>query len=448
MKKNYTLTLGLVCSLVLNTYSQWNVQTNKALAAQRSVRNISIANATTAWISFSDGSGTSNPPKSLREFSKTTDGGATWTSRTITSLASGLELNQISGVSDMIAYAAFADTKNGGALISKTVDGGVTWTTSFNTPDPGWANVINFWDAQTGVWTGDPSGSPKAFEIYTTTNGGTNWNKKTAPAPNNAAEYGIPSVSAVNGNHIWFGTTNGRVYHSPDKGNTWTVGSTNAPGTINLTKVVTAIAFQDGNTGFAIVNDTYYKTTNGGATWAVFNSFTGIPYTSSIAYVPGTTNTYYSVGDKSSSTGSSYSQDGGNTWINIDDIQHNAVAFFNSQIGWAGGFAQADGSGTTGGIYKWDGSVGILKNEVNNTVFGLYPNPSKETLTLRVDEKAFDKNLQVNIFDVVGRKVYSTTSTINSGTIELNLTDLHNGTYFIKVDNGNQEYVEKFIILK
>lgn len=87
----------------------------------------------------------------------------------------------------------------------------------------GWINLAHFFDENTGVVMGDPDSL--GFEIYTTIDGGESWTRvdnNTIP-PSLPDEYAYAGFYEVVGSEIWFESTVGRVFHSPDYGNTWNV---------------------------------------------------------------------------------------------------------------------------------------------------------------------------------------------------------------------------------
>src|SRR5205085_8428842 len=105
-------------------------------------------------------------------------------------------------------------------------------------------NIVYFWDANNGMCMGDPTGG--YFEIYTTSDGGTNWSRTPQveiPAQQNG-EFGITDVfNADHGSNLWFGTNQGRIYKTIDKGHNWTVAQTPFPDYIG------AVAFRDSQNG-------------------------------------------------------------------------------------------------------------------------------------------------------------------------------------------------------
>ena len=111
------------------------------------------------------------------QYLRTTNGGTNWAVATITG-AAGLRASGITALDATTAWAAMNDPSqatSGGVF--KTTDGGSTWakqTTAFAGPggDPA---AIHFFDSNNGVCVGNPRAG--YWEVYTTTNGGTNWTR-------------------------------------------------------------------------------------------------------------------------------------------------------------------------------------------------------------------------------------------------------------------------------
>ena len=315
---------------------------------------------------------------SLRRFAKTVNGGSVWTTAAIDlgPSSTNLEIANIHGVSATTAFAAVFP-KAAGTLggIWKTTDSGVSWAkqatadfSEFNS----FTNLVYFWNANEGIAAGDPANG--YFEIYKTLDGGTNWTRiGSTPAliPLDPQEYGLSNQFTVSGNSIWIGTSFGRLLHSTDKGATWSVLQSPIPdfgGGINGNQSAD-VAFSDANNGLLQTSDfLLYNTSDGGVTWndvlwaGTFRNF-------GISAIPGLPNAYVSVGEDVdiAERGSSYSPDGGLTWISINDnpdlnyVNGGVVAFLNENVGFAAGF---NTSSTVGGIFRWNG--GSLAGPTNN----------------------------------------------------------------------------------
>lgn len=350
------------------------------------VFNVSAVDQNVVWISSYDGSGGA---ANYRDFSRTTDGGNTWIPGVVSAPA-GHGWSMIFGLNADTAWAVLYNATVGtGGGIWKTTDGGGTWIqqgvgTIFNASS--FPNVVHFWNATDGFAMGDPN--PSEFEIYTTTDGGTTWVPvpgANIPAPL-AGEYGIVDHYSVVGDTIWFDTNKGRVYKSVDKGMTWTVAST---GIIVPANGAMDIEFWNGNEGIARlynnttgVNTFLKKTIDGGTTWSNF-TITGNFFGSDMKYVPGTVSRIVSTGAAPGFVGSSYSDNGGITWIDIEtSAQRTALGVVDTMTMWAGGFTTSPASD---GIFKYfviptitctDPSVSAGVSSVSDTL--ICPN---ETLT-------------------------------------------------------------------
>jgi len=230
--------------------SEWITQYNGFTTQYRGVSDISIVDANTAWGIAIDGNG-----NLVNEFTKTSDGGNTWTSGTVSGVPTNNRISNICAVSPTNAWIAmYASTGTAGeGGIFFTSDGGTTWTKQITASYAGtsaFPNVVHFWNNNEGFCMGDPNGG--YFEIYTTSNGGTTWTR-TAQAnipANLSGEYGYTGMYDVFGDNIWFATNKGRVFKSTDKGQTWAV--TQVSGFTDFS----TLAFNDANNG--IVN-TYWQ---------------------------------------------------------------------------------------------------------------------------------------------------------------------------------------------
>ena len=281
--------------LGLTIKAQWN-QTFTNLDY---TRNVSVVNDNVVWAC--DSYNTS--------FSITTDGGKTWVIKELpTDIASSH--GGLSAVTDKIAYIVGnpGGSSNG---IYKTTDGGDTWiqqSTGFNQDSP-FPDFVYFWDLNNGVAVGDANPNEN-FEIYTTNNGGDQWNTVDAgnmPAGNSGWSWSDKSDAfRVHGDTIYFlalddnGT---RIFKSVDKGLSWT--SINTPfkndGTFD---------FRDADNGVFSVggseNDTIYSTDDGGLNWTKTDNILNNCFY--INYLP-SEKAYMGSLD-----GMRYSNDDGKTW--------------------------------------------------------------------------------------------------------------------------------------
>lgn len=320
----------------------WAMQASGFIHSSRGVHSISAIDKQVAWAVGYDGSGNNTP---VKDFTLTTDGGATWNSGTINAPnTDNMSVAMISAIDKTTAWAILYISSNSSSsgCVVKTTDGGKTWvkqeSASFAEPS-GFPNVIHFWDVNNGFCMGDPNGG--SFEIYTTTNGGDTWNRVDAsniPTPQ-SGEMGNVGSMDVYGNIVWFATNKGRIYKSTDKGASWQVFSTPLDASFN-------IAFKNESTGVIVGKKsgviTYCRTTDGGENWTVLTP-TGRAYYNDITYIPGTDTLIASGSDYSNKMmGIGYSVDDGTTFTDYAPFYQNfqflALGATADGTVWAGGY--------------------------------------------------------------------------------------------------------------
>ncbi|PDS26522.1 T9SS type A sorting domain-containing protein [Flavobacterium branchiophilum] len=430
MKKTLLLFIVILANNLAN--AQWTTQNTGFAVASRGINEIRIVDADNVWALAYDGSVLTN---NVQEFTRTTNGGTTWTSGVINVSNTDLKITNISPVSGTTAWVGAFDNVNGLGGVWKTTDGGNTWTqqnaSAYTTSGVSWFNAVHFYNANTGITFGDPLSNGK-FEIYKTTDGGATWTAITTVSAA-SGEYGYNGGLVAAGNSLWFTTNKGKLLRTTDMGATWT--KLNTPlSDFGATAVNGRAYFSDDNNGVILGTTNsgttikLWKTTNGGSTWDAGTTYTG-GYNRLLSYIPGT-NTLVATGASTTAPavpGSAYSNDNGTTWTSIDTgTQRGYVAMLNSTTGWCGGF---NTSSTVGGIFKYSG-VALATNDFEKTsnVISCYPNPSKNLI--HVDAKEAIESL--SIFDIVGNQIYTSKSLINNNS-SIDISNFSNGVYFLKV---------------
>ncbi len=329
--------------------------------------------------------------------------------------------------------------------IYKTIDGGLTWSkqTTAAYGASSFVNFVYFWDANNGVCMGDKLGN--YFEVYTTTNGGTNWTRTpfTGFAVSTGV-YGYTGKFYVKGNTIWFGTDAGELMKSVNKGLNWTKITTPIAdfGGGTDTTVTGEFAFKDDNTGIIIKNNidgtgattssVFYRTTNGGTNWTTVST-TGF-FTGTIAYAG--TSMLVSGASAGTSFGSSYSLNDGTSWTAIDGIGKTSLSFLSETVGFGGGFTTTG----VGGVYKFSNSLATAS--FKNDLFSAYPNPVTDVVTVsNKDNTSFNT---VSITDINGRIVKSINAN-NASELQVNISELNSGIYFMNIASENATAVKKII---
>lgn len=434
--KKILLSISFFSFTLLTNAQSWVEQATGFDAESRGVNEIQIVDANTVWALAYDGS---DPTNNIQEFTRTTNGGSTWTAGIIDIGDSSLSLNNISPISGTTAWISAIDSTTGLGGIYKTTNGGTSWTlqtnSEFSTSGESFLNGVVFFDANNGVAFGDPEGGE--FEIYTSNNGGSTWTRVAGSSIPNplSGEYGYNGGFRHIGSTIWLPTNKGRLLKSTNMGVTWTVSQaplTDFSGTT-----------QSGNVHFSTVNNgcllkkvnttyTFYTTTNGGTTWSAASPFTGTNYV--LDYVPNTnilvaTSALTATSTPAGTPGSAYSLDNGTTWTSIDTgTQRGVVSMFDSSTGWCGGFSTDP---LTGGIFKLSGN---LSNEIfTPSKFKVYPNPANNFVSITA-ESADAFSLKVT--DLSGKVMMNNELSGIDNTIDV--SNYAAGIYLFEIKAGNR----------
>jgi photosystem II stability/assembly factor-like uncharacterized protein len=437
MKKSL-LFLSLIASFT-SINAQWTSQATGFTDASRGLSEISIVDANTVWALAYDGSGLG---EDIQEFTRTTNGGASWTTGIVDMGNPALEINNISPVSGDIAWVSALIPTDGNGVIFKTIDGGVSWTqqldTGFQTTGQSFLNSVYFWDANIGIAYGDPVGNE--FEVYRTVDGGENWTAVPAASlPNKlAGEYGYNNSPIAVGSTLWFTTSKGRLYRTNDMGITWTVAQ--APlvdfGGVDTAGTTGTAIFSDANNGFLLKTvgtaRTYATTSNGGTTWTATAPFTGTRFI--LNYIPGT-NVIVAT-SQAAPVGTSVSANNGATWSDVESAaQRGASAFLNMTTGWTAGFSTDE---LTDGIFKLTGQLGT--STTTAAKFKVYPNPASSVVTISTPEV---ESTNLSVTDLSGKVVM--TRSLNGIENTVDISALSSGAYFFELSSDSKKEVVKIL---
>jgi hypothetical protein len=345
----FTLASTVIGNAQIWTEKSTGFDTNATMA-----QYLSIANSNVIWTCSG----------SVNQFSKSIDGGSTWTVGTF-GLPTSFSVTGITSISAAKAWICgvdFSIQSNTGVYV--TVNGGTTWTKQptalFDDLIYSFPDNIRFFDDNNGIVQGDPI-TGASFEIYRTSDGGATWVR--VPYANlpayQSGEYGITGYfdATTDGSAIWFGSTDGttnRLYKSFDYGITWTATS------LNLNSPKYSFTFKNASVGYLVGRVagilTTLKTTDGGATFTAISGASGLP-TTMIGYpvvknIPNTTTLIYS--DRGRASGGTYYNNNPDTevWHQFGNQTKsiNSLAFANANIGFGG---TTNDSSTLGGIYKY-----------------------------------------------------------------------------------------------
>lgn len=104
-------------------------------------------------------------------------------------------------------------------------------------------------------------------------------------------------------------------------------------------------------------------------------------------------------------------------------------------------FFETDGTFTSDIAQQFSASeqLGLDNNQLESIV--LYPNPTSSALTI-----ANAENASIEVYNMLGQTLYSKTSI--SLTEQVNVSHFTEGTYFVKLTNGDAVKTSKFIVVK
>ena len=156
------------------------------------------------------------------------------------------------------------------------------------------------------------------------------------------------------------------------------------------------------------------------------------------------------------SNGAWVSENGGATWENAS-AGFEGTPVYEVRQNWR---SFDEGNGRPGEIYLGTFGRGIWRTTqylgTNNntgtpggqfkTKLRTYPNPTRDNTTLAF-ELAQSGKVEVQVYSITGRLVWSKTTQMSDGTQEISIdgSDLPTGTYIVKFSSGKQTDTAKFI---
>jgi photosystem II stability/assembly factor-like uncharacterized protein len=323
-------------------------------------------------------------------------------------------------------YAVGSPSNGYTGKIYKTIDGGGVWTAEPSGPmyTP---NSIFFTGINTGYVVGDELPELSGL-VLKTVDGGLNWDSQsTGTGHSSLYEVFFPTsdIGYVVGYH-------GLILKTTNAGLTW---ESQVSGT---TENLYSVFFSDANTGYAVGHHgTILRTINGGASWT--NHSLSFNYTFSSVYFNDPF-TGYIVGDTVPTlTGIIlYTHNAGATWTRqyVGPSLLTSIFFTDDNTGYAVGdngiiLKTTNGGGTTG--------IPLDPKAIDLLVF---PNPAKEKITIQLSESG-RKIEELRIIGNNGHEVHRQQP--NCQIIDINVSSLTNGLYFITILNNGNSYACKFI---
>ncbi len=231
------------------------------------------------------------------------------------------------------------------ALLYKTGDKGKMQLVYTEEGEGVFYDSLAFWNDTEGIAVGDTVEG--CLSIIITRDGGTTWTKLAcSDLPKGIEGEGAFAASnsniAVQGNKVWIGTTEGRIYFSADKGVSWDIQETPIISD-EPTQGIYSMDFFEESIGFAIGGDytqpdsnkaNKIKTVDGGKTWQLIADGQEPGYKSCVQFVPNSGGeALVAVGF----TGISYSSDGGESWNALSEEPFFTIRFLNDSTAFAAG---------------------------------------------------------------------------------------------------------------
>lgn len=386
----------------------------------------------------------------------TTDAGATWTLKN-----TGVPAVTLYGIAALDANKCWVGTGTGS--IYYTSNGGTSWTLQIAVANS-FINGIHFFDANTGVYIGDPTGAGQPYQNRYTTNGGTTWTLAPNSPVSAGNEWGVINAwDWTDQSHFWLGSANvlanatsAKIFRTATGfSGTWLTTIITGVGQTNGL-YYQAIAFTDNNNGMAGSNGSFIKkTTDGGATW------------SAVSHPPGTTAPFYMgmhgfkdasnlirvcVNEQTYGYKVFKTTNYGTTWTEEplplqgtgNGFTH--MQFINQNLGYAGG--------RLGTFFKYGPPTNILGNGNNTpTDFVLtqnYPNPFNPSTTIEysVPRNAF---VSVKVYDVMGKEIavlVNGQKTAGNYIVQFNGSNINSGIYFYTLETDGFKTTKKMLLIK
>lgn len=270
-----------------------------------------------------------------------------------------------------------------------------------------------------------------------------------------------PSISTVaespvNTKYLYAGTTNGKVWHSPDAGATWTNVSAGLP-----ERYVTATKPSPINaeTIYATVSGYKYndfiphvhRSDDRGATWtsiagnlpqiAVNDIFIYPQINDSLLFVATDAGVYATM-----DAGENWERLGSNMpMIKVYDLTWNEAK--NELV--AATFARSIQSFPIDSLVANDMSVAVENTTLLAPKLNIFPNPATDYIDIQFNNIESNKTAEIVIIDAQGKLVQQTTSdTFGEVSKRINVSNLSKGMYFVKIKIRHQVISGEFIVLR
>jgi hypothetical protein len=85
-------------------------------------------------------------------------------------------------------------------------------------------------------------------------------------------------------------------------------------------------------------------------------------------------------------------------------------------------------------------------DELNDLDIAVYPNPTNEFINLRLLDNSFTSNVNLELFDIAGRKLHSAENIFSNDLFTLDVSTFPKGVYSITLYTGKLSFVERILI--
>lgn len=336
--------------------------------------------------------------------SKSTNGGQSW---------SGI-FNSTSDSANFIAPFVLSPSQpnvlyGGTKKIVKTTNGGSSWIRTNNDQVLNGANVsciaVSYTSSDTVLAATGQRAVP-VFEIFYTTNGGTNWTKSTSPLPDRYPtdlEFDPKNSKIAYATFSGYGTPH--VYKSIDAGKTWSNISSNLP---DLPMQSVYVDPENSSDIYVGTDLGVYRSINSGTTWEPW--FDGMPFAMIL-----------------------------DVSVSKMDRRLRAATFGN-------------------GVYqrklrpKQTTDVKIVNNNIPSkfVLHQNYPNPFNPTTTIQFDVPNVSF-VTLKVYDEIGKEITVLVNEEKSpGTysVQWNASQFSSGVYFMKMNAGKFIQTKKIVLQK
>lgn len=349
-------------------------------------------------------------------------------------------------------------------FILKSTNGGTSWTTKFDQPTAnsdvynqrhGAKEIVIAKSNPNTMYAGfayqsffsNPYSTsfPNSFGVYKSTDAGETWVQSgTTGISSTNLNITALAVNSTNENSVYIGLRGDGLFHSTDGGANWTNIGQDIPD-----QTIHGIALVDNNTIYVATKDKgVFKSVDNGTNWIQVlnetNNSTDFPtkLLMAIAVNPKNKNNIV-VGDIH--TGIYMTIDAGVNWTKLNQgLMNKAITSLSFSLDGKTLFTGTKGAG----IFKYNTSALAVDNYFNFTDSNnLYPNPSSGKFTLNLHSKSL-KNLEVEVFSLLGKSVFKKIYEVNNNKIEINMKHLSKGIYIVSYSLLNRQKAKSKILIE